>query len=277
MNVFVIMPFSKEYDDIYNLGIKETAKDNGVNAFRLDEQLFNEGMLERIYKEIQDADFIIADLSDKNANVFYELGFAHALEKLCILVTNNVDNIPFDLKHKRHIVYGTSIQYLKTELSSNIKWAVNEIEIRKKNPFKISLKTDGTLNNTSENSEVILDLKIDIENTSKSTIKNISAIYFYSQKPWTITQDNNKLPTTKSDIKGYNHRYFLKPPVDTLLKNGWTQTELKSRFIIASKWRGEEIKDNYVISGKMLMKINTDKETFDFELIINQNIDELPF
>ncbi len=277
MNAFVIMPFSKDFDDVYNFGIKETAKEHEVNAFRLDEQLFDEGMLERIYKEIQEADFIIADLSGKNANVFYELGFAHALDKLCILVTNDVDNIPFDLKHKRHIVYGTSIKYLKTQLSSNIKWAVNEIESRKKNPFKISLKTDGILNNTSENSEVILDLKIDIENISKTTIKNISAIYFYSLKPWTITQDGNKLPTTKSDIKGYNHRYFLKPPVDTLLKNGWTQTELKSHFIIASKWRGDEIKDNYNIGGKILMKINTDKETFDFELTINQNVNELPF
>lgn len=277
MNAFIIMPFSKDYDDIYNLGIKETAKENGVNAFRLDEQLFNEGMLERIYKEIQEADFIIADLSDKNANVFYELGFAHALEKLCILITNEVDNIPFDLKHKRHIVYGTSIKYLKSELSTNIKWAVTELENRKKNPFKITLKTDGTLNNTTENSEVILDLKIDIENISKSTIKNISAIYFYSQKSWTITQDGNKLPTTKSDIKGFNHRYFLKPPVDTLLKGGWTQTELKCQFIIASKWRGDEIKESYNIGGKLLMKINTDKETFDFELIINQVVDELPF
>lgn len=277
MNAFVIMPFSKDFDDVYNLGIKETAKEHGVNAFRLDEQLFEEGMLERIYKEIQESDFIIADLSDKNPNVFYELGFAHALDKLCLLVTNNVDNIPFDLKHKRHIVYGTSINYLKKQLSSNIEWAVNEIQNRKNNPFKITLKTDGILNNTSQTSEVILDLKIDIENISKSTIKNISAIYFYSQKPWNMFQDGNKLPTTKSDIKGFNHRYFLKPPVDTLLKNAWTQTELKSHFIIASKWKGDEIKDNYNIGGKMLMKINTDKETYDFELIISQYVDELPF
>lgn len=277
MNAFVIMPFSKDFDDVYNLGIKETAKERGVNAFRLDEQLFEEGMLERIYKEIQESDFIIADLSDKNPNVFYELGFAHALDKLCLLVTNNVDNIPFDLKHKRHIVYGTSINYLKKQLSSNIEWAVNEIQNRKNNPFKITLRTDGILNNTSQTSEVILDLKIDIENISKSTIKNISAIYFYSQKPWNMFQDGNKLPTTKSDIKGFNHRYFLKPPVDTLLKNAWTQTELKSHFIIASKWKGDEIKDNYNIGGKMLMKINTDKETYDFELIISQYVDELPF
>jgi hypothetical protein len=277
MNAFVIMPFSKEFDDIYNLGIKETAKATGVNAFRLDEQLFDEGMLDRIYKEIVDADFIIADLSNRNANVFYELGFAHALEKLCILITDDAESIPFDLKHKRHIVYGTSITHLKSALESNIEWAKKEIEGQKNNPFKVTLKTDGILTNSTELSDVTLDLKIDIENVSKTTIKNISAIYIYSQKPWKLTQDGNKLPTTQSDVKGFNHRYFIKPPIDTLMKGGWTQSEIKAQFIIATRWRGDEIKDSYTIGGKLLMKINTDKETFDFELIITQHVDELPF
>lgn len=277
MNVFVIMPFSSDFDDIYNLGIKDTAKQNEINAYRLDEQLFNEGMLERIYKEIQEADFIIADVSNKNANVFYELGYAHALEKLCILITNNADNIPFDLKHKRHIVYGTSIKHLKEKLDSNIKWAKKEIENQKKNPFKINLKTDGSLLTTNETAEVTLDLKIDIENISKTTVKNISAFYIYSVKEWRITQDGNKLPVTKSDMKNYNYKYFIKPPTDTLLKGSWIQTELKSEFVIAYKWKGDEIKDNYTIGGKLLMLINTDKETFSFDLIVNQVVNELPF
>src|SRR4051812_33507799 len=100
------MPFSSEFDDIYKLGIKEAAKECEVLAERLDEQMFSEGMLERIYRQIDAADFIVADLSNRNANVFYELGYAHAKEKTCILLTKNADDIPFDLKHKRHIVYG---------------------------------------------------------------------------------------------------------------------------------------------------------------------------
>lgn len=94
MKAFVIMPFSEEFDDIYQIGIKETAKNEKVTAYRLDEELFNEGMLEKIYKEIENSDFIIADLSNKNANVFYELGFAHAIGKLTILLTQNADDIP---------------------------------------------------------------------------------------------------------------------------------------------------------------------------------------
>lgn len=103
------MPFSKKFDDIYQLWIKEVAKKSGVKAERLDEQLFSEGMLDRIYRQIDVADFIIADLSERNANVFYELGYAHAKEKICIPLTNDASDIPFDLKHKRHVVYGSSI------------------------------------------------------------------------------------------------------------------------------------------------------------------------
>src|SRR3954452_23592229 len=64
--------------------------------------------LERIYRQIELADIIIADMSGKNPNVFYEVGYAHAKQKLCILLTANADDIPFDLKHQRHIVYGES-------------------------------------------------------------------------------------------------------------------------------------------------------------------------
>lgn len=60
---FVLMPFSKEFDDIYKLGIKEAAEKVEIKAQRLDEQMFVEGMLERIYKQIEIADIVIADMS----------------------------------------------------------------------------------------------------------------------------------------------------------------------------------------------------------------------
>ena len=40
----------------------------------------------------------------------------------------NADDIPFDLKHRRHIVYDSSIGYLRDELTKNLQWAKNEIE-----------------------------------------------------------------------------------------------------------------------------------------------------
>jgi nucleoside 2-deoxyribosyltransferase len=79
----------------------------------VDEQLYREGMLERIYRQVEIADIIIADMAGRNPNVFYEVGYAHAKNKLCILTTTTADDIPFDLKHRRHIVYGNSIEILR--------------------------------------------------------------------------------------------------------------------------------------------------------------------
>ena len=147
---FVIMPFDASYDDIYKLGIKESAKECDVKAERLDEQLFSEGMIDRIYKQIEKADIVIADLSDRNENVFYELGYAHAKDKLCLLLTKNTEDIPFDLKHRRHIVYGESISYLKEELSKNINWAKTEIESQRKSRIRVEISTPyGNLSTTA--------------------------------------------------------------------------------------------------------------------------------
>ena len=47
---FVLMPFDSEFDDVYKLGIKEAASNLGIRAERVDEQLYHEGILDRIYK-----------------------------------------------------------------------------------------------------------------------------------------------------------------------------------------------------------------------------------
>jgi hypothetical protein len=114
---FVLMPFNTAFDDIYRLGIKETANSLGILAERVDEQIYSEGMLERIYRQIELADFIVVDMTGQNANVFYEVGYAHAKGKLCIHLTQKADDIPFDLMHHRHIVYGGSIGELRTRLA----------------------------------------------------------------------------------------------------------------------------------------------------------------
>lgn len=102
---FVLMPFSSDFKEIYRDGIKPIAKKNGLKCERADEQIFPEGILARIYAEIARADLIIADMTGCNPNVFYEVGFAHALNKPVILLTQSADDIPFDLKHSQHVVY----------------------------------------------------------------------------------------------------------------------------------------------------------------------------
>jgi hypothetical protein len=64
---FVLMPFDKAFDDVYKLGIKgAVASFEDVIAERVDEQIYREGILERIYRQIEAADIIIADMTGQS-------------------------------------------------------------------------------------------------------------------------------------------------------------------------------------------------------------------
>ncbi len=116
------MPFDASFNDTYQLGIKSASENASAYCERLDEQIFDESMLARIYNQIAKADLIVADMTGRNPNVFYEVGYAHALGKTVILLTQNANDIPFDLKHFSHIVYGGSIVTLRDELTKRIRY-----------------------------------------------------------------------------------------------------------------------------------------------------------
>jgi hypothetical protein len=48
---------------------------------------------------------LLADLTARNANVFYELGLSHAAIKPVVFTAANVEDVPFDLRHLRVIIY----------------------------------------------------------------------------------------------------------------------------------------------------------------------------
>ncbi len=122
--VFVFMPFSEDFKDVYELGIKAACASVGAECARVDEQIFLESILERIYKQIEIADLIIAEMSDRNANVFYETGYAHGLGKRVILLTRESGDIPFDLRQFPHIIYQDKIRDLRQELERKLRWCI---------------------------------------------------------------------------------------------------------------------------------------------------------
>lgn len=124
--VFVLMPFSSDFDDIYRYGIKKACEDHGCYCERVDEQMFDGTILDRIYNQITKADVVVADMTGRNANVFYETGYAHALGKRVVLLTQSTDDIPFDLKHYTHLVYNGRISDLAQQLGPRIAWTISE-------------------------------------------------------------------------------------------------------------------------------------------------------
>ena len=107
------MPFDDTFSDIYKFGIKGAAEDAGAYAERIDEQIFTEGILDRIFTQISKADVVVADMTGRNPNVFYEVGYAHALGKVTLLLTQAVADIPFDLRHLRFVPYLNNGEGLK--------------------------------------------------------------------------------------------------------------------------------------------------------------------
>lgn len=119
MNAFVIMPFAPEFEEIYNLFIATTLIESGFEVSRADDILSQRNILEDIVRSIIDSDLIVADLTGKNPNVYYELGLAHALGKPVILLIQSIEDLPFDLRSYRVVTYNThfaSIQKAKKEL-----------------------------------------------------------------------------------------------------------------------------------------------------------------
>lgn len=277
---FVLMPFDKAFDDIYKLGIKETATQLGMLAERVDEQMFREGILERIYRQIEVADLILADMTGQNPNVFYEVGYAHAKGKLCILMTKDTSDIPFDLKHHRHIVYGTSIDGLRKSLTEELSWAKGEITNIQSSRIKVQLKEasgSGNLEKSKYYAKGTVDFKIDLHNETNSASADIDAIYFYSTKGWTIYHDDKECPSTDSDIPDFPIRHFLTPPVRRLNRKSWAQVTFAAKKYLSSAHEGEALRDSYRLTGRSVIRLVTAEGHFDYEIPIDVTIDEVPF
>lgn len=141
---FVLMPFEDAFDDVYQLGIAAACKDAGAYAERVDQQIFTESILDRVYNQIGKADIVVADMSGRNPNVFYEVGYAHALGKATVLLTQSQDDIPFDLKHFPHIIYNGKVSFLKSQLTTKIRHLVKHPPRTKSEiQFDLDLLHDG--------------------------------------------------------------------------------------------------------------------------------------
>jgi nucleoside 2-deoxyribosyltransferase len=281
---FVLMPFDKAFDDIYKLGIKGAVEKFGeVVAERVDEQIYREGILERIYRQIEVADIIIADMSGQNPNVFYEVGFAHAKQKLCILLTANANDIPFDLKHQRHIVYGKSIITLRRELERELGWACAELDKQRTSHVKVTVKLEGmgALKNSKYVAEAEIPFTIDLENTSADRAITIHAIYIYSTTQWKLYQDNKECASTAADeqfaAQGFRRRHFVQPPLQILQKEAWAQVKFNARGILATAFKGEQLQESYNVRGRSVMRIITADGNFDHDISIDVKVDDIPF
>lgn len=101
---FVLMPFSEPWSNRIYRVISEVFREMGLSVARADE-LTGMDVLEDIWYGILSAQYVIADLTARNPNVFYELGLAHVVGKRVIMITQSVGDVPFDVRRFRFIEY----------------------------------------------------------------------------------------------------------------------------------------------------------------------------
>lgn len=188
--VFVIMPFEDDYFESY-----EMLKSHFHNDFEFSnagEKDNVQNILADIIQPIFEADIIIADLTKLNANVMYELGVAHALNKKTIVITrDNLENLPFDLKQYRAKNYTTHfkkfnelLEYLDKHLHGAINGEVifsnpvkDFLDKSKINPESIFSNNEPSLiMNNDDNDKGFLDFLADIETNTAELTKKIESM-----------------------------------------------------------------------------------------------------
>lgn len=114
--VLVLMPFEARFEDEYNLAIEPACTAASAWTERIEEQ----AVIQRIHHQLAKADIVIAEMTGRNGSVFYDTGYAHALNKPVILLTENAGDIPFDLMHYPHIIHQRKLTTLKAELERRV-------------------------------------------------------------------------------------------------------------------------------------------------------------
>ena len=109
---FVGMPFSDQYVDSYQCGIKAMLEQHGIDTsnrvFKADEQPSTIDILCKICKGIQESQYIIINISGRNPNVMFELGLAYGLNKTVFLIKDENSAEISDLKGLEYTQYSNA-------------------------------------------------------------------------------------------------------------------------------------------------------------------------
>lgn len=104
---FMVMPFGRaDLEVVYNDFVKPVLEARcGLACIRGDDIFGSNVVMDDVRASIASADIVIADLTEKSPNVFYEVGISHAMDKPVLLLAQSLDDVPFDLRHRRVLLY----------------------------------------------------------------------------------------------------------------------------------------------------------------------------
>lgn len=156
---FIMMPFSDPYlNQYYQKTIKPAVEELGIKVVRADDIYGVKPVIDDIFYCIKNSNILIADVTGKNPNVNYELGAAHILNKDVIIIAQSMEDVPFDYKHRRIIIYDTKSVDFSKKLSDDIQNTIRILDIEEeKQSFGFNAnEIQCTITDTSDPSEAVL-------------------------------------------------------------------------------------------------------------------------
>lgn len=277
--VFVLMPFSEDFNDVYQLGIKAACQSEKIYCERVDEQYYEGSMLDRIYNQIQHADYIVADMSTKNPNVFYEVGFAHALQKKVILITQDENDIPFDLKHFYHIIYNKNrLSALNEKIRARIDWYLSTADMDNNNAeFELQVFVNGVLLRKNEITCMTIYLDKEVyEYRNKTQYTGKISVVLKNPMTKIFSAKNNEVSVILSNNVPINTKYNVKilPDKKILITTNFSEEILFpqsywGKNIGLECWSHKKLSDEY--TGEIVIITPFSKESYPFTFVFDVN------
>ena len=123
--VTVIMPFNEEWSEDFYQACIEALEPKGYQVWQADLIKVDEIIMQKIWENINQSKFIIAECTGKNPNVFYELGIAHTIGKPVFMCAQNASDFPFDVSFIKHFVYNPAKYKSMTKLKEDMNEFAN--------------------------------------------------------------------------------------------------------------------------------------------------------
>ena len=175
-NCFIIMPFGGWFDNYFESIYIPAIEDANLTPKRADDLYRPGNIVNDIWSYTKDADVVLADLTNKNPNVFYELGLAHAITKPAVLITASMEDIPFDLRSLRVIVYDKNSpdwgEILKQKITKALIETLENPEDAIPPTFLEVTRTKRI--EVTDQEKVVLELKSEIDSLRRELRSNIS-------------------------------------------------------------------------------------------------------
>ncbi|NTX59550.1 hypothetical protein HUA74_02635 [Myxococcus sp. CA051A] len=163
---FVIMPFGGYSDSYFGSVYVPAIEAVGLAAHRADDLYGPQAIVSDIWGYTQKARVILADLTNKNPNVFYELGLAHASAKPVVMIAASIDDVPFDLRALRILVYDKNRPNWGEALRESIEKALREVlasPLERILPIFLKVSERKTQSTVTLEQKEVLELKRDMD------------------------------------------------------------------------------------------------------------------